>query len=856
MSSDPFPYRFNIVLDHHRKTWSLCYKGTDQLFHLESALDQFRQQSTTGRKATDEFFKSFVKHTVEALTILLTIDFLSFQHSDSGPTFEPKYLSVIQGVQRGVTDSVRESFQHQTGEPISSYLLEKLLESRFRSLFKSTNPESILAACIDEKRLFHLRYLHKYEGLARDSKLFDEFELRLARYTVRRSGLTLRDNGPLIARLRDEIQARFLAFEKSKKLDDRLIGESGHKGDKTQTDRHKGKDGESRSGKIWKHLTISRDETSASDFLREGIVRLFLKHDFSMRENEEFEDSDLRQIEGPKFTQKEPHFHSFLTYPRREPFAEEASSQQLPSRKRSHGIVHIEKMESRIQQSSTTGTEGVAKGSKELYPAYTQQPHAVSRATSMDLEYRPLDGHQEDCVKWKIIHLLQHSVGQPSLAYLDKPAWTPGFGRDNFRLKAFLPVTNLHEYVQQSHLDFTISRFYSEPPLAPELRRVLAKKQPPPDPLHEHEQIELRSQRMVEAMQEFFRFHPDFTKDFPDFDIRAPIPAPYMFWYTSRGTADLQRLSHPNQELMATLTSWITRNYEERYTNAKNHLENGVVTLRTMPFLLRPGDVLVWKGRGNTKAAITSSMMFEISPPILYWDNSQMVGFGNNINGGTKRGEFSTTWRVDVWSYRFNGEFLRDKRCKEIKFKASSLDEEVEVSTLGVYPLNFADEGTRHQLETRGKTFWTCRRPNLVSHKGEEGLFAVCGLLLRGTESQLTAMAQKGERFMVDFQVYKQLHSDSRKFKPLYEEHSDSSDGSEDSDDSDDEDDEENTHKISAEGLASDTPPSDPYIYLFPDTVPGYNLRSKKWGKCFFQCDRRYYGCILRVKQRILRSIS
>lgn len=79
--------------------------------------------------------------------------------------------------------------------------------------------------------------------------------------------------------------------------------------------------------------------------------------------------------------------------------------------------------------------------------------------------------------------------------------------------------------------------------------------------------------------------------------------------------------------------------------------------------------------------------------------------------------------------------------------------------------------------------------------------------------------AQKGERFMVDFEIYRQLHSDSIKFQLLYER-----------DESDDED-EEGRYKMSAEDMASETPPLAPEIYVFPATVPGYNLRSKKWGE-------------------------
>ncbi|KAK7715730.1 hypothetical protein SLS63_011319 [Diaporthe eres] len=406
--------------------------------------------------------------------------------------------------------------------------------------------------------------------------------------------------------------------------------------------------------------------------------------------------------------------------------------------------------------------------------------------------------------------MIPQPIGQPPPAYLDKPVWAPGFGRDNFRLKAFLPVSNVQEYVQQSGLDFTISRFYSESSLMPELRRALAQKKPPPDPVYHHEQIHLHSQQMIEALQEFLTSQTEYLKKFPNFNVRAPIGAPYIFWYTCRSTAALQQLSPPHQDLMRTLTSWIDKNYDEKYVEAKLHLESGVITLRTMPFLLCPGDVLVWKEKGKTKAAVTSSGVFQRSPPILYWDSSQMLEVGNSRMEGSK-GEFSTTWGVDVWSYKFNGEFLRDKRSKEIKFKASSLEQEVDISKLGVYPLRFADEKTKLQLETRGKTFWTCRHRNLVSHTGEEGLFT------------------NGERFMVDFQVYKQLHSDSNKFKDLYEEDSEYGDESDDSHDDEYEDDDENERKMSAEDMASETPPSRPYIYLFPDTIPGYNLRSKKW---------------------------
>jgi hypothetical protein len=73
---------------------------------------------------------------------------------------------------------------------------------------------------------------------------------------------------------------------------------------------------------------------------------------------------------------------------------------------------------------------------------------------------------------------------------------------------------------------------------------------------------------------------------------------------------------------------------------------------------------------------------------------------------------------------------------------------------------------------------------------------------------------QIAERFMVDFHTYRQLHSDTYAFKKLY----DYTDGLA-------------TKKMDNDFMESDEPPPSPDIYVFPRTITGYNLRSKKWGK-------------------------
>lgn len=825
---------------------------TGNVFDLTAAFDDFLKDSTTtGRKATLQFFHDFVSTALSSLTTDILVLFLYFDFDDDeGPTFHSKISLEIKKAQWGLVDSIRQTIQRQTEEPVSGQLLEQCLEdSGIRLLLQSANPESLLAATLNVKHYIWRKRVHTE---AKDDLILQRlegFDLRLAKYEARRSGFTVRDNGPLISRLRDEIRAQIGAFETPGEVKDQGIGASGHfrpktrHGDsKSHTSRHQSKHKKSSSARIWKHITISRDETSASNFIHERILILFLKRQFHSREYAEPEDNDLRQIGSFRLAQQEQHLRVFHTYPRPEAFAEEASSYQIShqnseiqgsSNRLPLRNDQVRKMDSNCQESAKVAAEGFGNGSKATCPDNVQDHRPSSHVTYRGVIDATHENDREAGGNWKLIHILPNSGGHMSTAYLDKPVWAPGVGRDNFSLKAFLPVTNVEEYVHQSGFDFTIARFYSQPPLMPELRRALAKKQPPPDPIHYHEEIHLHSQQMREALQEFFTFQPDILKNCPNLDVRAPIHEPYIFWYTCRSTADLQQLSQPHQGLVRSLTAWIDRNYRETYAEANRNLQNGVITLKTMPFLLCPGDVLIWKEKGKTKAAITSSQVSRKSPPILYWDSSQLVEWANYNNGGAKKGEFSTTWGVDTWSYRFNGEFLRDKRFTEIKFKASSLEQEVDISKLGVYPLRFADIKTKLQLETRGKTFWTCRFRNLVSHTGEEGPFVVGSQPMGKTESQLTVRAKNGERFMVDFQVYKQLHSDSVKFKLMYGKDSDS-DGDGESDVSDDDenaDQSENRHRMTTEDMTSETPPSRPYIYVFPDTVPGYNLRSKKWGK-------------------------
>lgn len=86
---------------------------------------------------------------------------------------------------------------------------------------------------------------------------------------------------------------------------------------------------------------------------------------------------------------------------------------------------------------------------------------------------------------------------------------------------------------------------------------------------------------------------------------------------------------------------------------------------------------------------------------------------------------------------------------------------------------------------------------------------------------------------MVDYLTYTQLHPGSTSITRLLS---------------------SNRNYMDENTMRNDSPPSAPEIYLFPDTIPGYNLRTKKWGASrrilLFSCP-----CLLFPSYRILLTL-
>jgi hypothetical protein len=157
------------------------------------------------------------------------------------------------------------------------------------------------------------------------------------------------------------------------------------------------------------------------------------------------------------------------------------------------------------------------------------------------------------------------------------------------------------------------------------------------------------------------------------------------------------------------------------YDRVNEQLSRKVVSYETMPFLVKPGDVLVSKDFGKWRAHVATSWPFNPHPdrkPLVFQETTWAP-----ISTSSKSIITSSTWTVHVWSYKYDGRFYRSKNRLDIDLKAGSMQEEVKMEELNTVPLKYANKEAEPLLKKRGESFWSCRNRRLVSYIDESGAF-------------------------------------------------------------------------------------------------------------------------------------
>ena len=402
--------------------------------------------------------------------------------------------------------------------------------------------------------------------------------------------------------------------------------------------------------------------------------------------------------------------------------------------------------------------------------------------------------------------------------YLGEPHWESG--DPDTVLRADRPLRNVDHYLDQHpEIAYIFSKVYNPNP--PRDRTKVESKDGvfrKPKPYFEY--LRLVSEHLIEAVSYIADHLPDFDDFFGDFNPTADIPAPYLEMYYAIPLLDdvLSDLSPIQAQLVNQLSSSILMSYGHEYRNAERLFKKGLVTSQLMKYLVKPGDVLVQKN--TTQGFVARSWAELTSARSEYGDavNSSRSTYESNMrqhpSDEDSTEKLSYEWKIKAWCWAFDGAFQVKPMTLSLKLEVTFEGDEVDIHELNVFPLVYSQGSTlRDKLETRGRMFWKCRHKHIVSWSiGAEADLSNVSRLAPKRMHTLTNLSQTGERYIVDTETYKLLHpGEPYAMQDL-------------------KDDIGYLRMLDEEPLAGDE------LLVFPSTIPGYNLQTKKWGKalCFF----------------------
>jgi hypothetical protein len=443
----------------------------------------------------------------------------------------------------------------------------------------------------------------------------------------------------------------------------------------------------------------------------------------------------------------------------------------------------------------TTDMEQAGDSGKETAPAH----HVQIAQLEQEIERLRKVQNTLKSTTWLVLH----KINGEETAYLADPSWAPKQGQAPY-FRGNSPLANEKEYLKhRPDAAFVVYRHYDPAFQAKDIRKAREEGVAMPYPKPAREAVQPLSEQMIAALDAFVDSHPTFREKFPGWRSSDPINSPFLFWYCYRASSDLQAMAEPHRKQMLLLTEWIDNNYSEMHAEVEDIFSKGCVSESTMPFFIRPGEVLVSKTERGVHGHIAESW------PAQGSTNYTAPSHPNGPRKVTER------WSVSAWSYRYDGGFYKNSTTLHITLEFDEDNPDVSITKLNILPIRFGNSEFRTKLDRRGRTMWACRRRNLIAYKDtSENDFASVSSSHRHSGASYSNTNQEGERYMIDFNTYKQLHSDSNKFKLTYSSLANP-----------------NRKEMDPVLMECDEPPQGSELFVFPSTIVGYNLRQKKWRK-------------------------
>lgn len=194
---------------------------------------------------------------------------------------------------------------------------------------------------------------------------------------------------------------------------------------------------------------------------------------------------------------------------------------------------------------------------------------------------------------------------------------------------------------------------------------------------------------MTAAVSRFFNTIPNFHLDFPQVNEKDQLSGPFMWWFHCRGSYSLANLEPKQARLVVQPIDSIEILYGDLYDKVTHGLASGKVSDWSLEYLVRPRAVLVCQ----TDDALLGCLAMKT---IL------------SVNEQEDRVSLSVRTRSII----FDGKF-------RTKFQEHTIDipkdEEVDITSLDIFPLEYAESGMQGRLALRGSNFWKCRKQRFVA---------------------------------------------------------------------------------------------------------------------------------------------
>ncbi|KAG4260745.1 hypothetical protein FPRO04_04369 [Fusarium proliferatum] len=375
------------------------------------------------------------------------------------------------------------------------------------------------------------------------------------------------------------------------------------------------------------------------------------------------------------------------------------------------------------------------------------------------------------------VELEDDSVDERSrTVYLSPPEWVV-FG-DDVDLRGRFPITDPGDYAEGQGASLIVYKYYSVDYQYDAVNAAKRAKQPLPEPEPASQDVVLVTEEMVEAVEALFELFPSMSDDFPYVYEMGSLQDPHLWWYHCRTGFKMEALSERHAQLIRLLVEWIESNFAPLYGQIDDQFKRGKVSSDSIEFLIRPGDTLVADKNGRYSGRVATTRP---AP------HKQKKKSDDSDKEQEKQG--THTWIVETRSYGYAGKFFAVDKELFIEFPPKYRGGEINITDLNVIPLSYAKPRVKEILRQRGKRFWKLREKTLISYEGSD-----------------SDRIQAGQRFMVDFDTYKELHPGSSYMR------------------------QEGYISGRKPNLPKDgSEPEEPEIYLFPKLIPGFDLRRKKW---------------------------